>query len=201
MLITIENLDISSVILEEKCQQSKYGVKILYFVAPVAWLDGRYPDAIRAEISVEYPIYQPEAQFAKVMMSPTKEDENGNMKDYDWFDLELSDDDIQKLIELAEGQGKDCNSCPVRPCTASYQSYSCLALRAKAGADITPDNGRDHGQKEFCINIRETLEMQICVETSSLEEAIDLVRKKYERGDYVLDGNYFTGVEFEEVTD
>lgn len=51
--------------------------------------------------------------------------------------------------------------------------------------------------KEFVINIRETLEMQVCVEASTLEEAQKTVEKRWKNGDYILDGEHFSGVEFE----
>lgn len=51
--------------------------------------------------------------------------------------------------------------------------------------------------KEFVINIRETLEMQVCVEASTLEEAQETVEKHWKNGDYILDSEHFKGVEFE----
>lgn len=202
MVLTIENFDISSVTLEERYLSPEYNTMTFYFIAPVEWLGGRYPDAIRAEISVECPPDLFEAQAATVMISPTKEDEDGNMEDYDWSNLDLSYEDIEKLIELGQNTHHGCVSCPVRPYDATYRGSICAALRANVGVDFDPADSKSHShaKKEFCINIKETLEMQVCVEADSLEEAFALVEKNYKDGEYVLDGDHFTDVEFTEVT-
>lgn len=81
--------------LEEKVINEEYETITLYFIAPLDILDGKYPEAEHAEISVEFPFDLPEAGFATVMFSPTKDGE-----DYDWFDADISYDQIDELIEL-----------------------------------------------------------------------------------------------------
>lgn len=51
--------------------------------------------------------------------------------------------------------------------------------------------------KEFAINIRETLEMQVYIEAPTLEEAQNIAEKNWKNGDYILDSEHFKGVEFE----
>jgi len=53
--------------------------------------------------------------------------------------------------------------------------------------------------KEFTINIRETLEKQVAVEAETLEEAIAKAEKNWKDGEYILDAESFTGVNFEEA--
>ena len=63
--------DISKVLFDERYRNDEYETETLYFFAPKEWLSGRYPEAISAEISVEYPVAHPEAIYATVMMSPS----------------------------------------------------------------------------------------------------------------------------------
>ena len=65
------------------------GTTTLYFIAPKEWLGGLYPEAVSAEIGVEYPVAHPEAIYATVMMSPTKATKNDSVEDYDWYDIVL----------------------------------------------------------------------------------------------------------------
>ena len=74
----------------------------LYFIAPVDMLDGKYPEAESMEISVEFPTANPEARYAEVMFSPTKDGE-----DYDWFDVLIPLDEIEELMALAERSVKN----------------------------------------------------------------------------------------------
>ena len=54
------------------------------------------------EISVEFPTANPEARYAEVMFSPTKDGE-----DYDWFDVLIPLDEIEELMALAERSVKN----------------------------------------------------------------------------------------------
>lgn len=95
--------DISLVKFEERLDSEEYNTSTLYFIAPKEWLGDSYPEAVHSEISVEYPFgFIPEANTATVMMSPTRVDEDGNSEDYDWFDVDLSPNDIEALLSLAE---------------------------------------------------------------------------------------------------
>lgn len=98
--------DISQVEFEDRYDSEGYGTTTLYFIAPKEWLEDTYPKAVHSEISVEYPFgFIPEANTATVMMSPTRKDDEGNSEDYDWFDIDLSLNDIEALISLAEKSG------------------------------------------------------------------------------------------------
>ena len=55
--------------------------------------------------------------------------------------------------------------------------------------------------KIYEIEIDELLEKVVKVEADSLDEAIDKVRDAYRNEEYVLDYNYFKGVEFREFKD
>lgn len=50
--------------------------------------------------------------------------------------------------------------------------------------------------KEYDVTITETLEMTVAVEAESREEAQQIASDNWKNGDYILDANHFTGVEF-----
>lgn len=100
--MTIKDFDAKKVILEDRYKSNEYETMTLYFIAPKEWLDGFYPDAVHAEISVEYPLNCPEASAATVMVSPTRDLGEDGYEDYDWNDLELSPSDIETLIGMAK---------------------------------------------------------------------------------------------------
>lgn len=53
--------------------------------------------------------------------------------------------------------------------------------------------------KEFCINIRETLEKKVYVWAETAEDALAAAEDNWKNGDYILDAESFVGVEFEEA--
>ncbi len=87
----------SRIKFDEKYVSDVYGTTTLYFIAPKEFLNNKYPDAESTEISVEFPTNNPEPTHASVMFSPTKDGE-----DYDWYNVDLSYDDIEKLIALSK---------------------------------------------------------------------------------------------------
>lgn len=89
--------------LEDKYASDEYGTTTLYFIAPKEMLNGKYPEATSMEISVEFPTARPEANYASVMFSPTKynEEEDG-YTDYDWYDVDMPYEDIEALIALSK---------------------------------------------------------------------------------------------------
>ncbi len=93
--------DINKVMFEEQYKSNEHETVTLYFFAPKEWLGGSYPNAISAEISVEYPVTHPEAIYATVMMSPTRVTENDSVEDYDWYDIVLLPTEIEQLMDLA----------------------------------------------------------------------------------------------------
>lgn len=93
--------DISKVMFDERYENKEYETVTLYFFAPKEWLGGLYPEAISAEISVEYPAAHPEANYATVMMSPTRVNKNNSAEDYDWYDIVLLPSNVEQLIDLA----------------------------------------------------------------------------------------------------
>lgn len=89
-----------SIAFDEQYDNEEYGTTTLYFEAPtqvLQLLSTEFPDAILAEISVEYPLNKQEANLASVMVSPT--DEDGS--DYDWNELLLFPEDIEELFRIA----------------------------------------------------------------------------------------------------
>ena len=87
---------------EEKYEDEEYGTTTLYFIAPKEMLDGKYPEAEHAEISIEFPTANPEPAYAIVEMSPTKYDEESeSYTDFDWFDVSLPYGEIEELMALA----------------------------------------------------------------------------------------------------
>lgn len=93
--------DISKVMFDEQYKSDEYETVTLYFFAPKEWLGGLYPEAISAEISVEYPVAHPEAIYGTVMMSPTRVTDNNSVEDYDWYDIVLLPTEIEQLMDLA----------------------------------------------------------------------------------------------------
>lgn len=74
---------------------------ILYFTAPKEilsqFLRKEFPEAVSAEISIEFPSEYPYANFSRTSLSPT----NKNNEDYDWYDIDLTGDEISELFSLA----------------------------------------------------------------------------------------------------
>lgn len=92
---------ISQIELEDMYDSESYGTTTLYFTAPKVILDGKYPEAECATISLEFPRGTPEFSCVSACCSPTKYDpEEDAYSDYDWFDISLSYGDIEKLLRL-----------------------------------------------------------------------------------------------------
>lgn len=100
------SFDINKVKFEERFVNDELETVTLYFVAPKEWLSVLFPEAVHATISVEYPIAHPEASYASVMISPTKEDADGGFEDYEWCDLTALPEEIEALMILAEKEEK-----------------------------------------------------------------------------------------------
>ena len=91
---------------DERHDNEEYGITTLYFIAPKEMLKtfiptNDYPEAVSMEISIEFPTDHIEADYANVCVSPTREDENGT-EDYDWYDVDIPNDEIEELIKLAK---------------------------------------------------------------------------------------------------
>lgn len=87
---------------EERYDNEEHETTTLYFIAPKELLDGKYPEADRMEISVEFPTNHMEPAYASVAFSPSKhEAEEDAWTDYDWYDVDLPYDEIDALITLA----------------------------------------------------------------------------------------------------
>lgn len=97
----------------------------------------------------------------------------------------------------------ECERCGKHFCTACFV--------AKAGKEewrkmlsetdnvFCPDCFQDEAQgKEFRINIKETLEMQVTIEADTIEEALKIAEERWKDGCFILDGEHFKGVEFKE---
>ena len=91
---------------DERHDNEDYGTTTLYFIAPKEMLKefiqtNDYPEVVSMEISIEFPTEHIEADYANVLVSPTREDENGT-EDYDWYDVDIPNDEIEGLIKLAK---------------------------------------------------------------------------------------------------
>lgn len=51
---------------------------------------------------------------------------------------------------------------------------------------------------KYQINIVETLQRLVEVEAEDKDTALQLVKDKWQNGEYILDADYFTGVDFNE---
>lgn len=100
------SFDIDKVKFEERFVNDELETVTLYFIAPKEWLGDLFPEAVHATISVEYPIAHPEARYASVMISPTKENSDGGFEDYEWGDIISLPEEIEALMILAEKEEK-----------------------------------------------------------------------------------------------
>lgn len=94
------------IVFDERYDDEESETTTLYFIAPKEILSEygfEYPEAVSAEISLEFPIDVLVAEHAYEQISPT--DANGS--DYDWNDIELPYNTICDLIELAEKNEKN----------------------------------------------------------------------------------------------
>lgn len=82
------DIDISKIKFEEAYDNAPFEEYTLYFIAPKDLVKDKYPEAEHSTISLEL-------RTRTVMISPTK-----NGMDYDWYNIELDDDTIDKLIAL-----------------------------------------------------------------------------------------------------
>lgn len=82
------NIDISEVKFEESYDNVPFEEYTLYFIAPRDLVKDKYPEAEHSTISLEL-------HTRTAMISPTK-----NGMDYDWSDIELDNDTIDRLIAL-----------------------------------------------------------------------------------------------------
>lgn len=85
------DIDISKIKFEEAYDNAPFEECTLYFIAPKDLVKDKYPEAEHSTISLEL-------TTRTAMISPTK-----NRMDYDWYDIELDDDTIEKLIALYLG--------------------------------------------------------------------------------------------------
>lgn len=101
MAFIIENFDVSKVVFEDRYTNDGWGTTTLYFIAPKEWLGDRWSEAVHAEISLEFPLAHQEPAYTTAMISPTMKVDDDCYSDYDWVDLELSYEDIDRLMNLA----------------------------------------------------------------------------------------------------
>lgn len=81
-------LDISKIKFEEDYDNAPFEEYTLYFIAPRDLVKNKYPEAEHSTISLEL-------TTRTTMISPTKDG-----VDYDWYDIELDNDTIDRLIAL-----------------------------------------------------------------------------------------------------
>lgn len=96
------DIDISKIKFEEAYDNAPFDEYTLYFIAPKDLVKDKYPEAEHSTISLEL-------TTRTAMISPTK-----NGMDYDWFDIELDNDTMDRLIALCvlhKKEGKNNGSC------------------------------------------------------------------------------------------
>ena len=84
------DIDISKIKFEEAYDNEPFDEYTLYFIAPKDLVKDKYPEAEHSTISLEL-------TTRTIMISPTKDG-----MDYDWSDIELDNDTIDRLISLYE---------------------------------------------------------------------------------------------------
>lgn len=82
------DIEISKIKFEEAYDNAPFDEYTLYFIAPKDLVKDKYPEAEHSTISLEL-------TTRTTMISPTKDG-----MDYDWSDIELDNDTIDRLIEL-----------------------------------------------------------------------------------------------------
>ncbi len=82
--------------LQEYYDNEFYQTRIVFFHVPLDLLEGRFPEAEEAELSLEFPLNKPDEHLAITMLSPVKD---GSAYDYSGFFI--PDEEIKKLLELA----------------------------------------------------------------------------------------------------
>ena len=96
-------MDITKIKFEERYDDKEFGITNLYFIAPKEMLQNKYPEAEHMEICIELPTAFFDAEHASVQFSPTKYNEiERSYVDYDWFDAEITIQQIEELLRLAE---------------------------------------------------------------------------------------------------
>jgi hypothetical protein len=81
-------LDISKIEFEEAYDNEPFEEYTLYFIAPRDLVKDKHPEAAHSTISLEL-------RTRTAMISPTKDG-----TDYDWSDIKLDNDTIDRLIAL-----------------------------------------------------------------------------------------------------
>lgn len=82
---------------------AELGTRTLYFDASKELVTHRYPNAESTDISVEFPLDEPEAYNAQVMFGPVRAYPGGSgFETYDWDTVYLPDEDIKALMDMAE---------------------------------------------------------------------------------------------------
>ena len=81
-------LDVSKIKFEEVYDNAPFEEFTLYFIAPIDLVKDKYPEAEHSTISLEL-------TTRTTTISPTKDG-----ADYDWYDIELDNDTIDRLIAL-----------------------------------------------------------------------------------------------------
>ena len=92
--------DIDQVELEESYFSEMYDSMTLYFVLPKEWVNGLYPEACAAELSVEFPCTNPDPTSVKAEIAYTM-DEGDAFTDCGWWDIELSSQDVSELMKFS----------------------------------------------------------------------------------------------------
>lgn len=93
---------------DERYNNEEYEETTLYFMTHKDVLGGKYPEAVHAEISLHFPINDIRSDSCYIAaISPTMKIDD-SYTDYDWCDLDLSDEEIDDLIILAADDKEMC---------------------------------------------------------------------------------------------
>lgn len=114
----------------------------------------------------------------------------------------VSSDSLQDLLD---DWRNDCNVVPSNDAKVFFAAYGDTLVSEDKYTDfeslIRYLMCLEKPTKEYTVNIKETLEMQVTVKAKSAEEAIELVQQRWKDSEYVLDSECFSGVDFEEVSE
>lgn len=95
--------DISKVSFEESVVFEWHAIEFLYFTAPKEFHKKTDNEAINSTICIEHHANNSELKKCSVGIALTRRlSGSGDLEDYEWEDYDISDQDIEELLKLAE---------------------------------------------------------------------------------------------------
>lgn len=113
-----------------------------------------------------------------------------------WYRDQRYPEQLIAEVQLKREYGEHIADGSIDPDEQTFQDFVHNCMETQGGTlseAISPDS---EPKATYRLLVRETLEMQVTVEASDMESAIEEVQKHYNEGEYDLDRNCFAGAEF-----